>query len=182
MLMMMNGWVNSGQWPMNVRCARAAGGAHPLGPLWRRVPASKVSRARLLGGLAAVLCMTAVALGLWLRPDARGVGTHEQLGLPPCMMIQFAGLPCPTCGMTTAFAHAVRGHWVAAFLTQPFGLALALVTFLSIAGGWSVLVSGRSWRFNWYRVCPAKLSGAVIGFFVLSWGYKMLSHLAQQGP
>ncbi|NBO19844.1 MAG: DUF2752 domain-containing protein, partial [Proteobacteria bacterium] len=41
----------------------------------------------------------------WLTPDARGLGTHEQLGLPPCGFYLWYGLPCPSCGMTTSWPH-----------------------------------------------------------------------------
>lgn len=92
-----------------------------------------------LAGIAlfCVLVMVAAAL---LRPDPRGFGTHEQLGLLPCGFKRMTGLPCPTCGMTTAFAWTVRGEFGAAWQTQPFGMALALLT--PLVGGvaaWAAL-------------------------------------------
>ena len=32
------------------------------------------------------------------------MGTHQQLGLPPCNFVTLTGYPCPACGMTTSFA------------------------------------------------------------------------------
>ncbi|MCI0660998.1 MAG: hypothetical protein L0220_07990, partial [Acidobacteria bacterium] len=29
-----------------------------------------------------------------LQPSSRGVGTHEQLGLPPCPFLHLTGIPC----------------------------------------------------------------------------------------
>ncbi len=80
-------------------------------------------------GLAGVAVL---ALALWLKPNPSGYGTHQQLGLGTCGMILTTGLPCPTCGMTTAFSHTVRGQWIAAFLAQPAGFALALATIAMV--------------------------------------------------
>src|SRR5205085_6174191 len=54
------------------------------------------------------------AVALWLDPYGPGgvplaMGTHRQLGLPPCNFQRLTGLPCPSCGMTTSFALLVRG-------------------------------------------------------------------------
>lgn len=54
--------------------------------------------------------LTLLATAAWLAPSPRGLGTHQQLGLPPCTFIQFAGIRCPACGMTTSWAHLVRGQ------------------------------------------------------------------------
>ena len=45
-------------------------------------------------------------------------------------MVVVWGLPCPTCGMTTAFAHTVRGRWLAAARAQPAGFVAAIATAL----------------------------------------------------
>ena len=44
----------------------------------------------------------------------------------PCVWAAAMDFPCPTCGMTTSFAHAADGHFLAAFTTQPMGTLLAL--------------------------------------------------------
>ena len=55
--------------------------------------------------LLALVPPIVTALALWVGsvpPDARGHGTHERLGMLPCSWPQSLGLPCPTCGVTTA--------------------------------------------------------------------------------
>ena len=42
------------------------------------------------------------------------------------------GIPCPTCGMTTAFSHCVRGHWLTSFIVQPAGCLVAVATMLAL--------------------------------------------------
>ncbi|MBL8600906.1 MAG: DUF2752 domain-containing protein [Myxococcales bacterium] len=82
------------------------------------------------GGLAA---LTVVALSVWLRPDPRGHGTHEQLGLAPCAFEAVTHIPCPGCGLTTSFSNMAHGHLGAAFgahLMGPFLFALTLFVAL----------------------------------------------------
>lgn len=150
---------------------------HALGPLCYRVDAQEPVRARLVA--AAVLAVSCFFLGLaaWLEPDSRGLGTHQQLGLPPCSSMMLLGYPCPTCGMTTAFAHAVRGRFVAAFGAQPAGFLLALVAVIAAGASLSVVVSGRVWTVNWFRLSPATLLIVVIAIVMGSWSYKLVVSL-----
>jgi len=67
-----------------------------------------------------------VALRFLVEPDARGHGTHEQLGLPPCSSMERWNVPCPGCGVTTSAALLVRGRPLEALYDQPLGFLLAL--------------------------------------------------------
>ena len=79
-------------------------------------------------GWAALLVLGAgvLALSRWLTPSAAGFGTHTQLGLPPCGFLQVFGIPCPACGLTTAFAHAAHFSTRASLAAHPLGLPLFL--------------------------------------------------------
>jgi hypothetical protein len=70
-----------------------------------------------------------------LVPDARGFGTHEQLGLPACAFLAWTGWPCPTCGLTTSFAHAAHGDLARAFSAHVLGPGLFAVTVLLVPFG-----------------------------------------------
>lgn len=126
---------------------------------WRRLGALLI-----LTGCAAVLGISA-----WLKPAPRGFGTHRQLGFGPCGILVMTGYPCPTCGMTTSFAHFVRGQWVQSILRQPGAFVLALGTVgASIVAG-IVLVRGRvpdRWRpwLDWYYVFWAVLISVLGGW------------------
>lgn len=82
-----------------------------------------------VGAAAAALgCLSVLALAATLSPNPAGHGTHTQIAawMTPCAWPVVFGIPCPTCGMTTAFAHAADGNVWAALRTQPFGGVLAI--------------------------------------------------------
>jgi len=91
---------------------------------------SFTSRLLLVGASAAGTALLVVAWSL--EPDARGWGTHEQLGLMPCFFRQQLGHLCPTCGMTTAWAHTVRGNFAHATLASLAGTMLCLAVGLAV--------------------------------------------------
>ena len=95
--------------------------------------ANALSRgSRLLVGGAAVGLSALLAVAAWLQPDPRGLGTHQQFGLPPCTLRALFDLPCPTCGMTTAWAHLVRGELGAALRVNAAGALLAMLAVAAV--------------------------------------------------
>ncbi len=102
-----------------------------------------VRLAMVLGG-GVLVVMLAVAARL--TPSARGMGTHQQLGLPPCSLVMWAGMRCPSCGMTTSWSHLMRGNVPAAVRANSGGTLLALAAIT--AGPW-LLVSGLRGRWMW---------------------------------
>jgi hypothetical protein len=101
---------------------------------------------RLLWWSIAGGCMVALAVAAAIEPDARGYGTHTQLGLPPCGFLLLTGSPCPGCGLTTAFAHGIRGQWSHAVSANPLGFALFLVVCSCIPLG--VVAGLRRWSLD----------------------------------
>jgi hypothetical protein len=78
-----------------------------------------------------IACVLVVATAARLDPDARGFGTHEQLGMAPCGFMARTGRPCLSCGMTTAFAAAAHGRIGTALDANPYGAALFFATLLA---------------------------------------------------
>lgn len=95
-----------------------------------------------LGVVAASVAVLAVAAEI--EPDLRGYGSHTQLGLPPCGFLLLTGAPCPGCGLTTAFAHGIRGQWAMAASANPLGLALFLIVCACIPLGVTAALRGWS--------------------------------------
>ena len=110
--------------------------------------------------------------GLWLEPDPRGFGTHEQLGLPPCGLRTFFGRPCPACGITTSIVQTLHGHPWLALQTQPFGpLFVSLVLLLWVAALRS-LASGEDLRPTLY-LWPRWRLWTLLTLFLLAWSWKL---------
>jgi hypothetical protein len=124
--------------------------------------------------LVLLACGAILALAAWLEPDPRGYGTHQRLGFGKCGMLITTGLPCPTCGMTTAFAYTVRGRPIRAFLAQPAGFLLALATVGCAAGAAWVTVSGRMPRLPLPFVTPYRLFFALLAVLIGSWAFKIV--------
>jgi hypothetical protein len=132
---------------------------------------------RVVAALILSGCLAVLGVAVALTPDPRGYGTHEQLGGGPCGMLVMTGLPCPTCGMTTAFAHTVRGQWIRAVRAQPAGFVLALGTAgLAVLCGW-VLVRGR-WPVFERMLCPYRLFVVLLVLLIGGWGAKIVIGLA----
>lgn len=138
-------------------------GYHPRHPFRARLIALAIA----MGGLGVL------GVAAYLSPSPEGIGTHEQLGLAPCSAMRVLGIPCPTCGMTTAFSHTVRGEFVAAIWVQPTGTLLAIGTFAVSVTALMSLLSGRFWRINVYRLTIPKLTFFVVLLLLLGWAWKL---------
>jgi hypothetical protein len=103
-----------------------------------------------------------------LTPTSAGGGTHTQLGLEPCGFYEFTGYPCPGCGLTTAFAHLVRGHVFEAWAANPFGVmfftfTLGFMVFATIGlvRGWAIAETYRQLEGERWLIGVALVAMAV---------------------
>ena len=101
-------------------------------PAWQRPVGQWLRRLMDAPVFLAIVAMAGLAVGRMLTPDPRGLGTHESLGLPPCMFRYATGLPCPGCGMTTAVSHAAHGDLGQSFLTQPAGFLVGVGLWIAV--------------------------------------------------
>lgn len=160
---------------------RTHGSGHRLGPLIVMVPLERpiIGRLYAIGLATAVGAIVAVAAGL--IPAGRDMGTHQQLGLPPCGFVLVTGLPCPTCGMTTAFAYTVRGQVVQAIRSQLAGFLIAAATVGAGLAGLVAVATGRRPSLNWYRVNPVHLVWWSFGLLIAAWALKIVLWLLAGG-
>ena len=120
---------------------------------------------------------TVLGLAAWLRPDPAGLGTHRQLGLPPCAFEQMTGVPCATCGCTTSFSHAANGSMLDAFTTQPFGALLAVMTAMAVLTCGYAVVAGMPVTPLARSIGRGRVLVALLVFMMLAWGYTIFRHL-----
>ncbi|MCH8830738.1 MAG: DUF2752 domain-containing protein [Planctomycetes bacterium] len=101
-------------------------------------------RSRVLLVCWSLFLLGGFSVAWMLQPNPRGFGTHRGIGLPPCTFREVFGIPCPSCGMTTSFAHFVRGHFVDAARANVAGLFLAVACAVQIPWCWISAGRGRT--------------------------------------
>lgn len=137
-------------------------------------PPNRISaKEQIFAGIIALGCLTLLSVAAWLHPNPLGTGTHCALNLPPCLWESNLDWPCPTCGMTTAFAHAANGNFIKSFLVQPMGFLLAIATAMTFWIAAYIAVTGSIvgrlllmlWR-PWFVWCLG-------GITLAAWLYKI---------
>ena len=131
-------------------------------------------RYRLWMGCLAVGCVGVLLLALSVEPDPSGMGTHRQWDLPACGWVGRTGYPCPTCGMTTAFAHVVRGQIIRGVLAQPAGALLAMGFLAGAVWFVYLTLTGRRYDMIIVWIHWRKLVIAGVGLLLLSWSFLCL--------
>jgi hypothetical protein len=96
------------------------------------------------GALVAAPAWALLVVAWLLTPQHSGYGTHEELGLPACSFLTRTGLPCPSCGLTTAVSATAHGRAGLALRAQPFGVLLFLAIAAGAILGGAELATGRS--------------------------------------
>lgn len=134
-------------------------------------------RGRLWALLVALSCLAVLTIAASLNPSKTGLGSHRQLGLRECQFAAQTGVPCPTCGMTTSFAHFLRGHIIASLWVQPMGTVLALITTMTFWVALYIAVTGRP-AYRLLNLIPAKYYlWPLLLFGVVAWGWKIWIHV-----
>jgi hypothetical protein len=141
-----------------------------------KTPAQARLEVRLWCSFVFVMCAAMMGVALYLHPAARGMGTHQQLGIAPCGWEVTLNMPCPTCGCTTAVSYFAHAKPLKSFLTQPFGFTVALVATVllpltlwgMIRGQWK---GPSMFKLGWYW--PWWTYGS-IGLLVVAWAYKVI--------
>jgi hypothetical protein len=120
-----------------------------------------------------VSASSVLAVARWLKPASRGYGTHTELGLPPCNFLRLTHLPCPSCGLTTCFAWAVRFHFWQAFLANPFGILAFFFTVLLIPASIFLIWRRISFRRITESAAFIRAAYAATALYFMSWIFKL---------
>jgi hypothetical protein len=168
---------------VEIALALTRGSGYPATPLHqipltttdKTEPTTFARRDRLLLTAAAVALLGLLAVAAWLEPSPAGIGTHQQLGLPPCTFWMLFGRPCPTCGMTTSWAHLVRGHVASAVHANLGGTLLGMLAMTAVP--WLL---GSARRGRWIGVPPngvaaAWISTTILVVILIDWVVRLLN-------
>ncbi len=108
-----------------------------------------------------------------VTPAAAGLGTHTRLGLPTCTWPTALGIPCPSCGYTTAFTHAAHGDLWTSFVTQPAGFVLALASAMAAVVALACAATAQPLHLLFAPLASRPIAWVASAVFVLGWGYKI---------
>jgi hypothetical protein len=97
-----------------------------------------VDRRRALAQHAGLLALGLIA--------ARFANPDRPLPFDVCGFKILTGVPCPTCGLTRALCHALRGDWAASLSYHPAGIPLAACLIAWIL--WSAFEAARGRPFG----------------------------------
>lgn len=132
-------------------------------------------RVRVLAVFLALGLLTPLVIARMLSPAPAGIGTHQQLGLPPCSMTVLFDMRCPACGMTTSWSYWTRGQWFASARANVGGACLALITVLV-----AMLAARVAWTDRWPRTATMNRIGwsiiAVGAITIVDWLVRLANH------
>ena len=116
-------------------------------------------------------------VAILLDPGDRLYGTHQQLGLPPCMSRVVLGIPCPSCGLTTCFALMAHGRVFRAFQAHYFGpiLFAGMVGYLALLI--SFLIRKQRIKMIWPNWMPLTLLFGGMGLYLLCWIVRVVQYI-----
>lgn len=125
---------------------------------------------RKLGGLGlSVGAAVVLAVAFRLAPAPSGLGTHQGLGLPPCAFLAATGIPCPSCGLTTAFAALAHGDLGLAARANPVGILLFALAVLLVPTGLWLSSRGIGLRQVFFHRWFDRVALALVAVWLGSW-------------
>lgn len=130
---------------------------------------------RLTALLSGALLLALLVTARCLTPSPSGSGTHQQLGLPPCTAVLMFDRPCPACGMTTSWAHTMRGNLVAAAGANSGGMLLALIALAFLPASCYFFFRGKATRGHWFSLVLAICLITALGAALIQWVYRLMT-------
>jgi hypothetical protein len=129
--------------------------------------------ARTVAAAIAAMCLAVLIVAARLTPNASGVETHLQLGMPPCGLLRVYGVPCMTCGMTTSFSHLAHGQLLSSLYAQPAGTVFAFATAIAFWVGTYIAVTGRPSARLINQLPVTRFFFLLLGIALGGWAWKI---------
>ena len=102
------------------------------------------------------------------------MGTHQQLGLPPCSSIALFGVRCPACGMTTSWALAANLELLPSIRTNIAGFLLFTIALAFIPISCYFTIVGKGTQRQWFSLTMGIVLLVVLGIAVAQWAIASL--------
>lgn len=130
--------------------------------------------ARVGSGVLALGLLAVLLVAAWVTPAPAGHGSHTALGMPACGWVVAFNRPCPTCGMTTAFAHAARLELWEAAKAQPMGFLLALMAATGFWPAAFVAATGSRVGLVYATLFSPRMLWVLVAMGAGAWAYKFI--------
>jgi len=143
-----------------------------------------IAKAARNGRVIAIwLFLTGLAIIIFLALAGRGVIDIGKYMLPCGMKVRY-GLPCPTCGFTTAALAFFSGDVLGAFYIQPAGALLCLALVITVFLAFITAVFGVYFPFLKDLARRVKLWQIILAVIVIlagAWAVTLSRALVQRG-
>lgn len=126
------------------------------------------------GGLATVFYIATRVNPYDANGNPLRMASHQTLGMPACRFKEMTGMPCPSCGMTTSFAHLVRGDVWNSLRANWVGTGLAVFCAFLIPWCLASAVRGRYLGVRRLEAVLAFLVGLFTVVMLGRWGVVLL--------
>lgn len=124
---------------------------------------------RIVSIVAGLVVLGMLITARVLEPDGSGMGTHQQLGLPPCTSVALFGMRCPGCGMTTSWSLFLRGQFVAAITANMGGVMLAIIGLVYVPWSCYFFFRGLTSRGEKFSFVLAMLLTSAMAVSMVQW-------------
>lgn len=129
---------------------------------------------RWLSLAAGILCLALLIVAWQLSPESAGLGTHQQLGLPPCTVVAMWGIRCPACGMTTSWSWLTKGYLQNAAIANAGGTLLAIIALVYVPASCYFFFVGKATKGQWFSMAMAISLGIAMLATFCQWGMRIL--------
>ncbi|PQO43376.1 DUF2752 domain-containing protein [Blastopirellula marina] len=129
---------------------------------------------RSLLGLAGLTLAGLLVTAAMLKPNQQGLGTHQQLGLPPCSSRVWFGVRCPACGMTTSWAYLTKGNVFRSIQSNAAGFLLGLGAMASAPWLLMTALRGRPWLGYPNEIAALVVMCGIAAVMVAEWLYRVM--------
>ena len=116
-----------------------------------------------------LLLLVLLIVAAWLKPNPTGLGTHTQLGLPGCTMYTLLGIRCPGCGMTTSWAHTLKGDLSSAIHANVGGVLLCFLAVATFPSLMWISIRGRPFESRWFTQVAISVLLIAIFISIVEW-------------